>query len=64
MLTLWEDARDTFECSALRVECVTTAAYLTSHSLYSLSHRAEEVITKIAEASVGAAGAARCYAIL
>lgn len=42
VLTLWEDARDTFECSALRVECVTTAAYLTSHSLYSLSHRGSD----------------------
>lgn len=43
---------------------VSTVAHLTSHSLLPLSRRAEEVITKVDEASVGAGSAARCCSTL
>lgn len=47
------------------LSAVSTVAYLTSHSLLPLSRRAEEVITKVAEASVASGGAARyCSALI
>lgn len=50
--------------SALSVECVSTDAHLTSCCLNSSRRRAEEMITKMVEASVGAGGAARCFSTL